>query len=108
LGQLYCIWVHSSGIVWPTRIMIPIASIFSSVHFQYKNVSFIEKCHCGPKFPQHVNTPFKDRVLILSQKIVVKFPLNIVIKVKEEVTFILQRVSKEIAVTIKFNLSRPT
>jgi hypothetical protein len=88
--------------------MILIASIFSSIHFQYKNVSFIEKCHFRPKFPQHVNTPFKERVLILSQKIVVKFPSSIVIKVKEEVTFILQSVSKETAVTIKFNLSRPT
>jgi hypothetical protein len=88
--------------------MILIASIFSSIHFQYKNVSFIEKCHFRPKPPQHVNTPFKDRALILSQKTAVKFPLRIVIKVKEEVTFILQSVSKESVVTIKFNLSRPT
>ena len=88
--------------------MILIASIFSSIHFQYKNVSFTEKCHFRPKVPQHVNTPFKDTVLILSQKTAVKFPFSIVIKVKEEIIFTLQSVSKETVVTIKFNLSRPT
>jgi len=53
-----------------------------------------------------VNTPFKDSVLIISHKIVVKFPLSTVVKVEGEVTFILQSVSKETVVTIKFNFSR--
>jgi len=88
--------------------MILIASIFSSTHFQYKNVGFIEKCHFMPKLPQHVNTPFKDTVLIISHKIVVKFPLSIVIKVEGEIIFILQSVSKVTVVTIKFNLSGST
>lgn len=88
--------------------MTLITSIFSSIRFQYKNVGFIEKRHFRPKLPQHVHTPCKDRALILSQKIVVKFPLSIVIKVEEAVNFILQSVSKENVVTIKFNLSRPT
>jgi len=89
--------------------MTLITSTFSSIHFQYKNVSVIEKCHFRPKLPQHVNTPFKDRVLIVSKnKRVVKFPLSIVIKVEEAVNFILQIVSKENVVTIKFNIIRPT
>jgi len=83
--------------------MILTASIFSSIHFQYKNDSFKEKCHFRPKLSQLVNTPFKDSVLIISHKIVVKFPLS---TVEGEVTYILQSVSKVTVVTIKFNLSR--
>jgi hypothetical protein len=107
MGKLYFTWVHSSGIIWATRIIILIASIFSSIHFQYKHVSFIEKFHFRPKLSQHVNTPFKDKMLIISHKISAKLPLSIFVKDEREVTFTPQSVSKVTVVTTYINLSKP-